>query len=452
MKRFSADKINIFWALLLLGIGVAACFAPIVITGVWAGVFLTTLLAPIFNKEEWVWYGIAASPILEVWSRVVKDAVIVDEVGKYYLLLAIAMIMWQQIKVKSYKPLHKAGWIMIVLLLPSLLVNFSTFDREQWVFNILPTLELAILLVFVSRERWDVERFAKTLQYGLMPIVFVLIYIMYKTPSLSSVTFMLGANFKTAAGGTNQVATVLGMGILLTVLLLLLKRPITAKWICYLLLAFLFYRSFLTFSRGGVFSAMASIILAVGFAMVSSRKMFIRFSVATVVFVVLGAVVFNKVDELTGNMLSQRYRGETTATLSGEQEKTWNKVTSGRTTLIAADWYIFKRFPMFGVGPGGAKVYRTEYGAPPDSAAHTELTRLMSEHGIGGLLAGFLLFAFPIYWIKKQRYRLWKGVSAALFCMALLTCSHSAMRTNTTIVCYALAAVPVFVRTQIRAQ
>ncbi len=446
MSIYKADKLNILQVAGLVTIGTIACYVPMLVTAVWAVVFIITLAALVSGKQAWIWYCIAASPIIEVWARMVKGAVVPDEIGKYYLLFAIASILIYHIKGTSNKPLYKTGILIIALLLPSLVVNLAGFSLDQWVFNILPTLELAFLLMLAARERWDIERFAKTLQFGLMPIVFVVMYLILKTPAISSVNFMLGANFKAAGGGTNQVATVLGLGILYTMLLLLLKRPVVARWACYLLIAFLFFRSFLTFSRGGVFTAVASVYVAIGFAMIVNRKTFIRYSAIMIAFAALGVLVFNKVDELTGHKLTQRYSGETIATISGEQEKTWNKVTSGRTTLITADWNIFKEYFLFGAGPGGAKDLRTRYGAPPDSAAHTEVTRLMSEHGLGGLLAAIVLLSFPIFWLRKQRYRLWMGISAALFCMALLTSMHSAMRTNTTIVCYTLAAIPVYIR------
>lgn len=446
MSIYKADKLNILQVAGLVTVGTIACYVPLLVTAVWAVIFIITLAALVSDRQDWIWYCIAASPIIEVWARMVKGAVVPDEIGKYYLLFAIASILIYHIKSASNKPLYKAGMLIIVLLLPSLVVNLADFSFDQWAFNILPTLELGFLLMLAARERWDIERFAKTLQMGLAPIVFVVMYLILKTPAVSNVNFMLGANFKAAGGGSNQVATVLGLGILYTMLLLLLKRPVVARWACYLLIAFLFFRSFLTFSRGGVFTAVASVYVAIGFAMIVNRKTFIRYSVIMIVFGAMGVFVFNKVDELTGHKLTQRYSGETIATISGEQEKTWNKVTSGRTTLINADWNIFKQYFLFGVGPGGAKDLRTRYGAPPDSAAHTEVTRLMSEHGIGGLLAAVVLLLFPIFWLRKQRYRLWMGISAALFCMALLTSMHSAMRTNTTIVCYVLASIPVYIR------
>ena len=441
-----AHKLPYWQVALVLLVGAASCFVPLMVTAVWAAVVLATVVAAIFERREQVWYGLAASPFLEVWSRMVKGAVMVDEIGKYYVLLCIVLLWALHLKNdERHQPVHKVGGLIIALLIPGLIVNIPGFDREQWVFNILPTLELGALLMLVSRERWNVERFARTVQIGAAPILFIILYLVIRTPSLSDVNFSLGANFKAAGGGTNQVATVLGLGILYIMILLLLKRPPVAKWICYALIAFLFFRSFLTFSRGGVFAAVASVLLAMGYAMISNRKTFFRYSIVLVVFTLVGILAFDKVDEITGHKLSQRYRGETSATLSGEQEKTLRKVTSGRSTLIIADWEIFKSYPFFGVGPGGAKELRNNLGAHRDSAAHTEFTRLLSEHGLGGLLTSLSLLLFPIYWMQRQKYRLWKGISAALFCMAVLTATHSAMRSTTTIVCYALAAVPVFV-------
>jgi hypothetical protein len=446
MDNITAHKIPLWVIVLLSLVGLVSCFVPLLVAGVWALVIIGTVVAAIYKKNEWVWYGIAASPILEVWSRMVKGAPVLDEIGKYYLLLAIILVFIHHVKEETHKPVFKIGFVLIALLLPSLFVNIPGFDREQWVFNILPTLELSLLLMLVARERWHIERFAKTIQVGVLPIIFIVIYLLVKTPAISDVNFALGANFKAAGGGTNQVATVLGLGIVYIMLSLLLKRPVSARMLCYALIAFLFFRSFLTFSRGGVFSSVASILIAVAFAMIVNRKTFYRYMLVLLVFVVAGLVSFNAVDKITGNKLSQRYQGETAATLSGEQAKTWRKITSGRSTLIMADWIIFKEYPLFGVGPGGAKEFRNNLGAPQDSAAHTEFTRLMSEHGLGGLLAAIVMCLFPFYWVNKQKYHLWKGISAALFCMAILTAAHSAMRTNTTIVCYTLAAVPVFIR------
>lgn len=447
MTEYNTKGLSIIQTLLILGVGLAACFLPQVVTAIWGGVFLITVVASISGRQHWVWYGIAASPGLEVWSRMVNPAVMVDEVGKYYLLLAIPAVFLHHTRERSAKPLYRTGLWVILLLIPSLIAALPEFDREQWVFNILGLLELAVLLILTARERWDVERFARTLQFGLMPLLLMVVYLLIKTPEVNNINFSLGASFTAAGGGTNQVSTVLGVGIVFTTLLLLMKRPVfSVKWLSYILLVFLFYRAFLTFSRGGVLAAVMSVCIAFFYAIIAGRRNFIRYSFIVLVFGLVAAIVFVRINDVLDNKLMQRYMGETVATLSGEQEKTLNKMTSGRSALIKGELEMFADNPVFGVGPGGGKKLRTRYGGHSESAAHTEFTRLMAEHGIGGLLAGVVLLVFPFIWMRKQRYKLWKGVCGALFCLAILTTSHSAMRTNTTIVCYALASIPVFAR------
>lgn len=425
--------------------GISSYFVPAIVTAVWAALFVITVIASISGRQNWIWYAIAASPGMEIWSRMSGAPLVVDEIGKYYLLLAIPAIILYHFREESHRPLYNTGLWIIALLIPSLIVNLTDFDREQWVFNILGLTELSVLLILTARERWDIERFIRTLQLATLPIVASVIFLAMKSPSISAMTFSLGANFKAAGGwGSNQVATVLGLGIMLLALLLMLKRPLfTLKWISYLLIAFLLFRSLLTFSRGGVVSAVAAIGVAMFYIMFSNRRSFAQYSFVLFALIVIGGLTFIQVNDIAGNKLLQRYMGETPGTLSGSSQKTWKKITSGRSDLVLADFQIFSEYPLFGVGPGGGKFLRYKYGGPKEAAAHTEFTRLLSEHGLGGLLASLILLIFPLLWIRRQRYALWKGVSGALFCMAILTAAHSAMRTNTTTVCYVLAAMPI---------
>lgn len=444
-RDIHAKKFTVLQLFLIVAVGVLAYFSSYVVTAVWVFVLMATVFGSATKKPEWIWYGIAASPGLEVWSRITRAPVVVDEIGKYYLLLAIPALLFYHVRVRSHSELFRAGQYLLFFLLPSLIVNIADFDREQWVFNILSLLELSLLLMLIARERWNVERFAKTIHYATIPIIWVTIYLGFTSPFIGGMSFSLGGNFEATAGwGTNQVATILGLGVLLLVLQLMLKRPAFAKWICYILITYMLFRSFLTFSRGGVISAVSAVLIAMFYAMIASRKTFVRYSFILFSVALLGGVVFVEVNDLAENKLVQRYLGETPATLSGDAEKTWKKITSGRSVLIETEWEIFNDYPIFGAGPGGAKKLRAKYGGPPKAAAHTEYTRLLSEHGIGGGVAAAILFIFPIYWMRRQRFKLWKGIAGALFCMALLTAAHSAMRTNTTVVCYALAAVPVF--------
>jgi O-antigen ligase len=93
---------------------------------------------------------------------------------------------------------------------------------------------------------------------------------------------------------------------------------------------------------------------------------------------------------------------------------------------MKADWIVFKEHPIMGVGPGQS------YGAHAltfrASAAHTEYTRLLAEHGTFGVLAIFLLAWMTWVRLRRQQPAEDKGLSLAFTAWALLYMGHSAMR------------------------
>ena len=210
----------------------------------------------------------------------------------------------------------------------------------------------------------------------------------------------------------------------------------------YALVAFLLYRGFLTFSRGGmVVAAIVVLILFIPMA-ISSLNNFIKFTVAILLLGTVSLLLFNKVNTLTNNQLVLRYMGETPGTLSGTKQRNINTITSYRTELARTDLMMFKENWMWGVGIGRAKDERPFYGFHP-IVSHTEFTRLPGEQGIGGLGVVLALVLFPLWWVHKQKHTIWKAVASALFATAILTSFHSSMRTNTTLITYLLASVPV---------
>lgn len=437
--------LGILHIILLTIVGVVSVSFPAMVSLLWAYALMAAIWGAISNKTELIWYGIAASPMLEVWARMSKSPFVPFESGKYFLLITIALLFIHHAKVRSEKPVHRAGLILMLFLLPSLLVALPNFNFEQWIFNGFGVLELAILLLFAARERWTIERFCKTLWYGLIPVIPILVYLTVKTPAYNDLTFVIGANFDAGGGfGSNQVSTILGNGVLLTTILLLLNYPIFRfKLFSFVLLAYLLFRGMLTFSRGGIMGAAISVCILIIPAMFANPKAFLKYSGFTAIIALLVFLAFSAVNNLSGNKLLLRYEGETKGTAQGTRQKTINTITSGRSTLASADLAIFQRNILFGVGPGAAKKLRVIYSANDETASHTEFSRLLSEHGLGGLFAILTLLVFPIAWIRRQNIALWRSVSAALFVIALFTSFHSAMRTNTTSVYYALAAIPV---------
>ncbi|RYD59441.1 MAG: O-antigen ligase domain-containing protein [Sphingobacteriales bacterium] len=437
-----------FWQFAILVLLAIACsISEILIAVCWSFIFITTIVAFAKNDTSNVWYCIAASPAMEVWARMSRAPMVPDEIGKYYLVLATTVLLLHNLRNKVHFPAHRAGKILLLVLLPSVVVHLATFNYDRWVFNGLGMIELVLLLSLTAIERWDVEKFCKALQYAFYPIIGMLVFTTMKTPTYDNIDFRLNAN-NTGGFGSNQVATLLGVGILLLTILMVLKRPfVSFKPLNYLLIAYLLFKGMLTFSRGGMFVPAVAVIVMFLPGMMTNARSFLRYTLLLVALFVTGFLVFQKVNSMTGNNLLYRYRGETRGTLDRTKEKSWNSVTSGRVDIVASDWMIFKDNPIFGVGIGNSGPERYKYGVEP-IVAHTEFSRMLSEQGIWGAGTAIGLLAFAFAWVLRQRLNTWRGVTGALFTLAILTTFHAAMRTNTASVFYALAAIPVYYRKQ----
>lgn len=439
-----ATSLTLLQAGLVVLAGLLQFILPYTLTAIWVLIIILSFAALVKDKPEWIWYCIAASPGMEVWARMSRAPYIPDEVGKYFLAYAILLLFIHHVFRRSQKPVYHTGLIVFLLLVPGLIAGIASFDVQQWVFNVLGLFNLCALLFLAARERWHIEQFCRMLQMALLPIVAMVIYITIKSPGIEDLQFGLMSNSGASGGfGSNQISTILGVGVVLIMLLQLLHRPLFAiKWTNYLLLFYLLFRDLLTFSRGGVLVAIISIIVALYPFIFQSVRSFIRYSALFIFLILAGFLVFTKVNNMTDNMLLLRYEGETQGTLSGSREKTWDIFLSGRGSIVASDIDIFLDNPVLGAGPGGGKRLREKYGYAA-YAAHTEFSRLLSEHGLGGLIIIFVLIVFPFVWIRKQKVKVWKGVLSSLFVMAILTTFHAAMRTNVMPVFYALAAIPV---------
>ncbi len=262
------------------------------------------------------------------------------------------------------------------------------------------------------------------------PLVCALSITLYSTLSAGSITFTDESNFAVTGGyGPNQVSSALGLGILLCVFLAFQRPgPKLLVLIAGLGLAFT-WATFLTFSRGGlyslVFAAGALVIVGVGTRGARAR------SVAMLVVGVIALVmVFNSVNNFSGNWLNSRY-GENT------------RSTEGRTSLAEMDLRVFAGHPFRGVGTGLSMQYH-EGGILRGAAAHTEFTRVVAEHGLFGLFAIVLLGCLLVSGIRQSRSQINRLLAAGAGVWALSTMLHAATR---------LAAVGlIFALTQLRVE
>ena len=115
-----------------------------------------------------------------------------------------------------------------------------------------------------------------------------------------------------------------------------------------------------------------------------------------------------------------------------------NTITSNRSKIAFAEWSIFSDHIFLGVGPGGGYDAREKY-TGIRTASHTEVTRLLAEQGIPGLLIGLIFIFYPLLRIRNAKSVKEAYYLIAFFSLAVITSFHSAMRTMITPLFWALS-------------
>ena len=182
----------------------------------------------------------------------------------------------------------------------------------------------------------------------------------------------------------------------------------------------------INFSRGGIVTAIISVFLgAIVWLRYSISEAKNTFLVGFGVLLILLFFLFNYFDNATGNALSQRYGG--TFKKKNPKFENYGSGVSGRDELAQEDFQLFKDHLAMGVGVGMAKQARLELG-PRYAASHTELTRLLSEHGLLGLGALIILLTIPVqrFFSFKAYYRKLMVVTFVSF--SIIASLHAAMR------------------------
>jgi O-antigen ligase len=140
------------------------------------------------------------------------------------------------------------------------------------------------------------------------------------------------------------------------------------------------------------------------------EKSFKRILFFLVIVLIIVFVVAPRLDDFTSGALSERYS---------------DFDTTGRAEIIEADLELFEKSKLTGVGVGMSARFRRFM---PGTAAHTEYSRLLAEHGIFGIVAIVLLiFMFVRAWFKAPD-TISKAWTLSLSAWAFVEMSHAAMR------------------------
>ncbi|MDP2161310.1 MAG: O-antigen ligase family protein, partial [Flavobacterium sp.] len=269
-----------------------------------------------------------------------------------------------------------------------------------------------------------------------LPIICCATYLVLYTPDLKEVLSHTGSNFETSGGfGPNQVATVLGLGLFVFFVRALFASPTRWQLFMNLAISFFFtYRALLTFSRGGLLTGLFMVVILIGIVFFKGNsnarlKIFISVSLLGTAL----AIIWIYTVVLTGGLIEKRYANQ------DAQGREKQSISSGREELAISEIELFLVNPYFGGGVGSGTVYRKQK-FDMVMASHNEVTRMLGEHGLFGILALLLLIITPIilYMDNKNHFFMF-----SLLAFWFLTLNHAAMRTAAPAFVYALTLLKI---------
>jgi O-antigen ligase len=354
-----------------------------------------------------------------VWRAVNAD--IFWEFAKYAvsLLLFLALLKKREFGKSDKKPL-----VYFLLLLPSIFL-LPAFDREAISFNLSGPLSLAVATMYFSTVKISRTELRKMIIAFLAPVIglaFLATFLTFTSPLIDFTGISIKAT--SANFGPNQVSSILGLGAFLAfVYILIEEKSVFLRILLIPVTVWLLTQAALTFSRGGVWTALITTFI-VGFYFMNDRKsrIFILILIAAIALLA-NYVVLPRIEAFTQGEIETRF-----ASLD----------LTGRDLIMKSDLLAFEQNPIFGVGPGQSESWHSILFRFSD--AHTEYTRLLAEHGIFGLLALLILLTIVLQRIAKKGWRENKGLILAFTAWALIFMVHAAMRLVAPSFMFALAS------------
>jgi O-Antigen ligase len=444
------EKKIVFWVIFHFILGILCVVTKFAYIG-WMYLIYLSFAIDLLNKgkgREAILYLLMYEIGAELLGRMSKAQPFVPyESGKYISCLLFVLGIFA---IKGKRSAATAAVAMLILSLPSLFVLPDNWDwLYNIVFNYFGLLNMALGLWYFSRVSYSDEEIMNALRIAVYGIIGILGFLTLKTGSVSDIKFELTANFETSGGfGSNQVSTILGVGFAIIGFCFLTNKVLLRYRALDILFFLLFlFRAILTFSRGGVVVGVLVLFLAAiyftAFASKSKFRSFRTFNLGRLIFSGIAILaVFMYVNALTGDSLLKRYQGETYATNLGLKKQTYSGLTSGRFDIFLTDLRIFADYPMFGVGPGESSKKRADYGFVR-SAAHIEVSRLLSEHGVFGIFIAIIMFFFPVSKVLSSKDSYLTGFRILFFGIAIFTTFHSALRTVISPVLWGLASTDI---------
>ena len=357
----------------------------------------------------------------EVFYRM-TGSMVFYETGKYAVILFLLIGMFY----KGTSSKTVTYWFYLLILFPGVVVASFTLShdiifRKAIAFNLSGPVCLGVSALYCYYKKVTATQFNYILLMLILPMVSNMVYLYLYTPSIGE-ALMSGTNSNYAASGgygPNQISTVMGMGAFLLATRLFVIKNKTINIIDFVLMVLMAYRAIVTFSRGGVLTAFICIAAFVFiYFQKQDRYQQSRLVKKVGIFFIAVIAIWVYTSIKTRGLITYRYTNRDAA---GQLE---DDITTGRAELIETELEGFYHHPVIGIGVGEGKEYRSEETGTA-TASHNEISRLLSEHGLLGLVAILILIFVPIiFWTKfKNNYYF-----LAFLAFWFLTINHSAMR------------------------
>ncbi len=334
--------------------------------------------------------------------------------------------------------------VFLFLLIPGILVATSVenldFDfKKAIIFNLSGLFCLAIASIYMFKKKLLFSELQNVLVAIGLPIISTVVYLFLYNPSVRDVVTGTQSNFETSGGfGPNQVSTILGLGMFIFFSQLVLfsksKKEIIINTV---LLVFVSYRAIATFSRGGVITGVVMILflLLTLFSLSNDHGK----KKITLVFLLAGALgigIWTYTSLQTYGLIEKRYANKDAR---GREKK---DRLGGREAVIDTDLKLFLENPITGIGVGMGKENRKET-LGQAVAAHNEISRLLSEHGLFGIFSFLILLFVPFALFINNRQHIY---FFSFFLFWLLTINHAALRIAAPAFVYALCLLSVQIK------
>jgi O-antigen ligase len=421
MKLSLYYKLLIFHLVLAIGVFVFRPLALVYFLFITVFFSYKILMASKKYKTFYVLLACAYIVGIEVFLRM-NGGTFFYEASKYLVIVFILM----GLIFNSFTNQALIYVFYILLLIPGIFVavsemGFETDIRRAIAFNLSGPICLGITAVFCYKRTISLNQIKIILLAFLLPLVSMTVYLFLFAPNLQLAVTSTESNFLTSGGfGPNQVATVLGIGVfVLATRFFLSKAPFFHRIFDLVLLGILSFRALITFSRGGVLTAIIMILFFIWvyyFKVNIKTKFRIQFSMLIFLIMIIFTWAISSIQ--TSGLLDMRYANQDAAGRVKED------VTTGRTDLVAFEFNQFIDNPFLGIGVGNVKEERlSETGV--EAASHNEMSRIVAEHGLLGIFAFLILLFTPLVFRLKNKSNLF---FYSFYLFWLLTINHSAMR------------------------